>query len=95
MSLADKLAHAQPVRKNESQHGPLANCGRVYGSHPDLDHSTLTDWEAVETERNKTSWTKAQAAVDKLLGITDPIENRFFRYHWRRKCNCWPSDLRR
>lgn len=88
MSLSDKLAKT-PVNYERSRRGPEPECTGVYPP------GTLKDWEAVEARRLRTSWTEAQIAVDKTLGVTDPILNDKFRYHWRRKCSCWPRELRR
>ena len=85
--LADKLANIivtdQPTRR-----GPLSECEGVYGP------GNLEDWEAVEALRLRTSWVIAQKYVDETLGITSSIRNDRFRYHWRRKCSCWPRDVR-
>lgn len=88
MSLADKLA-AVPAEGERPRRGPEGECARVYGP------GTLDDWEAVEARRLSTSWPEAQKALDKVLGIAEPIHGDKFRYHWRRKCYCWPRDLRR
>lgn len=88
MSLADKLA-AVPADGERPQRGPQGECARIYGP------GTLDDWQAVEDRRLRTTWAIAQQHVDQALDVTDPIPNDKFRYHWRRKCYCWPRDLRR
>ena len=70
--------------------GPSGVCHGVYPPATDLD-----DWAEVERLRKAPSnWREAQVVVDGMLGITEPIPNDKFRYHWRRKCFCWPDDLR-
>lgn len=84
LSNAD-IAPAERIRK-----GPLGECGKVYPAG-DMD-----DWHEVERIRHlpRSSWREAQRVVDVNLGITDPIDNDKFRYHWRRRCFCWPPELR-
>lgn len=73
-----------------TRRGPKPTCD-IYGE------GTLDDWRRVENTRTMrgSSWTIAQRKVDALLGITEPIPNNFFQYHWKRKCSCWPAELRR
>lgn len=87
-SLAEQLAEVATTN-DRPQHGPRNQCGPVYGPG-DMD-----DWRAVDALRHRTSWAKVQEHVDRILGVTDPLPNDFFRYHWRRKCSCWPRDIRR
>lgn len=70
--------------------GPANACFPLYG------HGDLEDWEAIEARRSSgTEWRQVQHDVDQFLGIETPIPLEKFRYHWRRRCYCWPEDLRR
>jgi tRNA G26 N,N-dimethylase Trm1 len=85
---AKKLSSAQPSG-SRIRRGPTNLCGPIY--EPDLE-----DAEAIQEFRRRPgeSWATAQAMFDKLAGVKVRIPNDKFRYHWRRKCFCWPDDLR-
>lgn len=87
--LAEQLA-AAPATGVRLRRGPTNVCGPIYA--PDIE-----DAEAIDEFRNRPgeSWATAQNRFDKLLGVEKPIPNDKFRYHWRRRCFCWPDDLRR
>lgn len=87
--LAAQLEQVDTSTHEPKPHGPRNQCGPVYGP------GNLEDWNAVEALRHRTSWALAQEHVDKALGVTDPLPNDYFRYHWRRKCACWPRKLRK
>lgn len=87
MSLADQLAEA--AKEYRDPRGPAPACQALY-----LEHSTEEDWTAVEGLRQKSSWKFAQAKVDEMLKVEHPLPLEKFRYHWRRRCSCWPEDLR-
>ena len=84
-ALSGVTPEAQRVRR-----GPIGECAKVY---PEGD---LEDWLEVERLRSlpNSSWREAQRIVDEQLGVERPIDNDKFRYHWRRRCFCWPDDLR-
>ena len=88
--LARSLAETDVKLAERVRKGPLGECGKVY---PPGD---LEDWAEVERIRHlpRSSWREAQRVVDENLGVTAPIDNDKFRYHWRRKCFCWPPELR-
>ena len=88
MSLAAKLADIQPDTSGKPRRGPAPACERLYGP------GNLEDWEAVENLRLAHTWAIAQKVVDKAAGVDKPIPGDKFRYHWRRKCSCWPEDVR-
>jgi hypothetical protein len=69
--------------------GPTNVCGGVY----DAD---IEDANAIEEFRRRggESWATAQAMFDKLADVQRKIPNDKFRYHWRRRCWCWPDELR-
>ena len=69
--------------------GPRNACFPLYGTG-DMD-----DWDKVEGLRARLQWRQLQTHIDQLLDIEEPINLEKFRYHWRRRCNCWPVDLRR
>jgi hypothetical protein len=74
---------------SRAKRGPNNACFPRYGAG-DLD-----DWNEIERLRNEGfEWRDVQRTVDEKLGITEPIAPDKFRYHWRRKCYCWPQDLR-
>lgn len=86
--LAEKLATvaeaAKPVKR-----GPDNKCFPIYGA------GDLEDWEAIARLRSQGhTWRDTQRIVDSELGITTPLVNDKFRYHWGRKCFCWPEELR-
>lgn len=85
---AKKLAEAAPTGVRIKR-GPENQCAPVYS--PDLE-----DAQAIQEFRIRPgeSWATAQAMYDELAGIKTRIPNDKFRYHWRRRCFCWPDDLR-
>ena len=87
--IASKLAAAPPSAER-IRRGPTNLCHSVY--EPDLD-----DANAIDEFRNRPteSWATAQRMFDELAGVTRTIPNDKFRYHWKRRCFCWPDDLRR
>ncbi len=89
---AEKLAAAAPSTKRITQHGPTAKCRPLYGD------GDLEDWEAITEfrHRNNESWRTAQDKWDSILGIDvdKQLTNDKFRYHWSRRCYCWPDSLR-
>lgn len=87
--LARKLA-TSPPSKERVQRGPRASCA-VYGA------GDMEDWEAIDAFRHQPgeSWATTQKRWDGFLGLDYPaVPNDKFRYHWRRRCFCWPDDLR-
>lgn len=95
--LAQKIATVRPADLPPRQtwrRGPVNQCYRLYGA------GDLEDWEAIEVlrqgslEARPLQWREVQREVDKGLGITRPLQIDKFRYHWKRKCYCWPEDLR-
>ncbi len=74
---------------NRVRRGPANVCSDIY--EPDLE-----DAQAIQEFRHRPqeSWSTAQAMFDQLAGVTRKIPNDKFRYHWRRRCWCWPDDLR-
>lgn len=86
--LAAALSNATPAPAPErTTRGPIPTCDGKYPA--DLD-----DWAEVQRLRRETSWRRAQITVDESLGIETPILNDKFRYHWNRRCQCWPVELR-
>lgn len=89
MSLAEQLAQVADSDAPEVRKGPLGAC-HIYGE------GNLEDWEAVEAKRRQGwQWADVQAAVDDITGVKAPIPLAKFKYHWRRRCYCWPRELRR
>lgn len=89
-AVAKKLA-AAPPSVDRVRRGPTNVCGPIY--EPDIeDAEAINDFRQKPTE----SWATAQAMYDNLLGVDKGkrITNDKFRYHWRRRCFCWPDDLR-
>jgi hypothetical protein len=86
--IAKKLATAPPT-KARIRRGPSNICGPIY--EPDLE-----DAQAIDEFRHRPgeSWATAQVMFDDLAGVTTHILNDKFRYHWKRRCWCWPDDLR-
>lgn len=81
-----KAVETEPVRVRR---GPLNQCHSLYGDG-DLD-----DFEAIQAKREAgLSWREVQELVDEQLGIEKPIGLEKFRYHFRRRCFCWPDELR-
>lgn len=93
--LASKIAAAPPPEVTANRRGPANSCFPLYG------HGDLEDWEQVEALRISPAggqlreWRHVQAHVDHVAGVTKPITLEKFKYHWRRRCFCWPVDLRR
>jgi hypothetical protein len=86
--LAKKIAASETV-KVPIRRGPLNVCLPVYGP------GDLEDWQAVENVRAQGhDWRSVQAHVDRLAGVEKPLPLEKFRRHWRRRCFCWPEDLR-
>ena len=86
--VADQMA-AAPPSGDRVRRGPANVCGGIYDSDPE-DAQAIEDFRRRQGE----SWATAQAMFDQLAGVTRKIPNDKFRYHWRRKCWCWPDDLR-
>lgn len=89
MSAAAKKLAAAPPSSERVRRGPANQCEGVY--EPDAE-----DAEAIDEFRKRPneSWATAQTRFDQVKGVTKRIKNDKFRYHWRRKCFCWPDDLR-
>lgn len=89
MSAAAKKLASAPPSQQRIKRGPDNVCAPVY--EPDLE-----DAQAIDEFRRKPteSWATAQAMFDTLIGAEVKIPNDKFRYHWRRRCFCWPDDLR-
>ena len=87
--VAGKLSAAPPTQKWAIKRGPTSVCHGVY--EPDLE-----DADAIQEFRLRhgESWATAQVMFDDLAGVQRKIPNDKFRYHWRRRCYCWPDDLR-
>lgn len=90
MSAAAKKLDALPPSEDRVRKGPPNVCAPVYA--PDLE-----DAAAIEAFRLRPgeSWATTQKKFDELLGVSRHIPNDKFRYHWKRRCWCWPDDLRR
>jgi hypothetical protein len=88
--LASKIT-ATPIDATRQRPGPPNRCFPLYGD------GDLEDWQAVEALRydGRLDWRSVQAHVDKLAGVEQPLPLEAFRRHWRRRCYCWPQDLRR
>ena len=85
--LATKIAKTPAPPQGLNPRGPRNTCFPLYGA------GDLEDFEQVEQLRQKYTWREVQAHVDGILGVSSlPLEK--FRYHWRRRCLCWPEDLR-
>lgn len=89
MSAAAKKLAAAPPSTERVRRGPRNMCEGVY--EPDLE-----DAEAIHEFRHRPgeSWKTAQAKYDDLTNPVRQIPNDKFRYHWHRRCQCWPEDLR-
>ena len=90
--LAQKIAELPVPNSAPTLRGPKNACFPLYGE------GDLEDWEAIEHLRigpPELEWRAVQAHIDNLAGITKPLPLEKFRYHWRRRCPCWPEDLRR
>lgn len=85
---AQKLAAAAPTGARIKR-GPDNQCAPVY-------EADLEDAEAIQEFRKRPgeSWATAQTRWDEILGVSNRIPNDKFRYHWRRRCFCWPDDQR-
>ena len=88
MSLAERLA-ALDTSDFTAVPGPVPACQRVYAEHSDEE-----TWAAVHDLVSRTSWKFAHERIDSLLEVTERIGMEKFRYHWRRRCSCWPPELR-
>lgn len=79
-----------PPSNERVRRGPANLCAPIY----DAD---LEDAQAIEEFRLRRgeSWATAQRKFDEMLGVSQRIPNDKFRYHWNRRCFCWPDDLRR
>lgn len=87
--LAKKIA-TSPTSLERVRRGPANLCFALYGA------GDLEDWEAIEGLRAQGfDWRQVQAHIDELADVKKPILLEKFRYHWRRRCFCWPEDLRR
>lgn len=85
--LATKLADAPAPP--QVRRGPANQCLPLYGE------GDIEDWEAVEALKSQGhDWRSVQAIVDQAAGVTKPLHLDKFRYHWRRKCFCWPTEIR-
>ena len=82
-ALANALSEVDPDDIPRTRKGPEGACA---GRYP----ADVEDWEQVEALRCKVTWKGAQVVVDDKLGLTTHVPNDVFRYHWRRKCSCWP-----
>ncbi|WP_163168092.1 hypothetical protein [Arthrobacter sp. Alg241-R88] len=90
--IAHKIATSPAPDTVRTRRGPANACYPLYGE------GDLADWEAVENLRigpPKLEWRDVQAHIDGLLDVAQPLPLEKFRYHWRRRCYCWPEDLRR
>jgi len=88
-AVAKRLSKTRPDLASVTRRGPSGAC---QGKYPGCD---LEDWAEVERLRaSPSNWREAQRLVDEAFGVTDPIPNDKFRYHWRRKCWCWPVGQR-
>lgn len=86
---AKKLTSAPPTGNRQTKRGPANRCAPIY--RPDLE-----DAQAIDAFRHRPgeSWATAHAMYDELAGVTTRIPTDKFRYHWNRRCWCWPDDLR-
>lgn len=87
--LASKIAANPAPPLSPVKRGPANACFPLYGAG---DHE---DWQAVDALREGRTWREVQEHVDQLAGVTTPLPLEKFKYHWRRRCFCWPVDLRR
>lgn len=85
--LASKIATSPPTAATVRR-GPANRCYPLYGS------GDMEDFEAVEALRQNLTWRQVQEHIDDILGVTKPLPLEKFRYHFRRRCFCWPEDLR-
>lgn len=88
-NLAQLIAETTPPPLTGIKRGPDNQCFPLYGEG---DHE---DWQAVDALREGRTWRQVQEHVDALKGVTAPLNLEKFKYHWRRRCACWPTDLRR
>lgn len=86
--LASKIQAAPAPVVKPVKRGPENACFPLYGT------GDLEDWEAVEALRGDRTWREVQDHIDQLAGVEKRIPLEKFRYHWRRRCYCWPEDLR-
>ena len=86
--VAGKLATAPPSGSRVKR-GPSSSCYGLY-------EADLEDARAIEEFRQRPgeSWATAHVMCDQLAGIVRKIPTDKFRYHWRRRCWCWPDDQR-
>jgi hypothetical protein len=86
--LAKKIAVAE-VAQHATRRGPANACYPLYGP------GDLEDWQAVENIRAQGhDWRSVQAHIDQAADVVKPLSLEKFRRHWRRRCFCWPEDLR-
>ena len=89
--LAKKIGSTGVVITIPARPGPVSKCFPLYGEG-DLD-----DWAAMESYRQGPpgkTWAEVHAFIDDLAGVTKPLPLHKFKYHWRRRCYCWPEELR-
>lgn len=87
--LAQKIATTPaPPRSSTHRPGPANACHPLYGD------GDIEDWQAVEALRSGRTWREVQTHVDEIAGVDRPLPLEKFRRHWRRRCFCWPEDLR-
>ena len=87
--LASKIQPEGPVvARRPDLRGPRNKCFPLYGT------GDLEDWQAVDALRESMEWRAVQAHVDQALGIEAHIDLERFRRHWRRRCDCWPPELK-
>ncbi|MCD4535655.1 hypothetical protein LRP67_16300 [Nocardioides sp. cx-169] len=87
-ALAQKIA-TTPLPSERVRRGPANACFPLYGA------GDLEDLGEIERLRESLTWREVQSHIDGLLDIAKPLPLEKFRYHWRRRCFCWPEDLRR
>jgi len=87
-AIAKKLTEARPDPVRHKP-GPANKCHRIYKPDPE-DAQAIHEFRT----RDGQSWATAQRMYDELAGVTVQIPNDKFRYHWKRRCFCWPDDLR-
>ena len=90
MSKLAKKIDSTPIAPAPVRRGPANQCFALYGA------GDLEDWEAVEGLRKQGhDWRQVQTHIDDLASVEKSLPLEKFRYHWRRRCFCWPEDLRR
>lgn len=92
--LASKIAKSSGVKPLDTIPKPVTQPGLRPVCYPLYGPGDLEDLLMVEAVRVGREWHEVQAAVDASAGVINPLPLDKFRRHWRRRCSCWPKDLR-